>query len=597
MNGSAYQVPVGEPCDLGSRAAAEHGDVARRRVRSGSEDALRALIRGHGSTNGGSAAGQTLDIDAFVRMLDQYAGGEAILTLPLGSAELGLLNEPVAWDADPGDYECADFRLTRLQGAFASVLNLPKGGGQEQYEELLRQFVYWARHVDDSASFLLSDQLSWLANRIENARTAPSHPFVPLGPPSDQDHGQDPGPEGDVLRILREARATGPTRRPGVDAPVRARTAAKGEVCVAGLVGHPSGIGLSATQSVSALAPVASHLCTYNLHPGGKTARSRDLATTGEPHGHRVVLHLPMDKVAETYLFQPRLWNGRGVAGLFLWETDVVPDRLQPALELVEEVWTASTFIANAFTRASGTRVTVVGHAVTVDHRSALTRERLGLDERDFVVHFAFDAHSTAARKNPVACVRAFTRAFPDDPTAKLVIKVRNWSHLVSMAYSGCRASRAFLREASIDTRVIVLTDEWSRDDTLALIGLSDCYLSLHRSEGFGYTIAEAMALGVPVVVTGYSGNMDFCSDRTARLVNYELIPVEAGEYFYDSIGRWADPNVSDAVTHLREVRAEGPSATRTTEARRLVESRLSVHQLTRRYVSALAALDRHCRN
>lgn len=597
-NGSPYQVPVGEPCNLPSlaRAPAEGRSDTTSWARQKSRDVLKALVRCHGSTEGDIFADEALDIEALVRMLDLYAGEEATLTLPLDEAELDLLNESFAWDAGGDDHECANFLVTRLQRAFASVLNLSKDGGPEQYEELLRQFVYWTRHVDGHASFLLPGQVSWLTDRMGGAGATTSHPFVPLGPPSDQNHVQGRAPQEDILRILHETRAPGSRRRDDVDTPASPTEAGKFQVCVAGLVGHPSGIGLNATQSVSALAPVASHLCTYNLHPGGKTARSRDLATAGEPHGHGVVLHLPMDKVAETYLFQPRLWNGRGVAGLFLWETEVVPDRLQPALDLVDEVWTASTFVAAAFTRACGRQVSVVGHAVTVDHTSTLTRDGLGLDKRDFVVHFAFDAHSTAARKNPVACVRAFTRAFPNDPTAKLVVKVRNWSHLVSMARSGCRASRAFLREASADSRVIILTDEWSRDDTLALIGLSDCYLSLHRSEGFGYTIAEAMALGVPVVVTGYSGNMDFCSERTARLVNHELIPVETGEYFYDSIGRWADPTLSEAVEHLREVRAEGPYGTRTTEARRLIESDWSVRQLTTRYVAGLRALDRHGR-
>lgn len=587
--GSQYAAPLGGQCSLQVRSAALGLIGSRMTEDQGAPpDALGALTRAHGTANAKDDDRSTLDVYALVQMIDKYAGGKATLTLPLGPADLILLNEAIAWDADGGAEECANFRLTLLQRAFASVVNLPHSGGREQYEELLRQFVYWSRHVRNGVAFLLPEQVSWMTARMKEADRLSSKPLMPVGPPGDA----DPAPEVEIDRILRDARMEAATARVESTPSVATAPPTEGEVCVAGLVGHRSGIGLNATQSVAALAQVTRHVCTYNLHPAGRTTWSKDLAGSGSTHSHRVVLHMPMDKVAETYLFQPRLWNGGGVAGLLLWETEVVPERLQPALELVDVVWTASEFVAEAFTRVSGTQVAVVGHGVSTAHSSALSRDGLGLSEGDFVVHFAFDAHSTAARKNPVACVRAFGRAFPRDPTARLVVKVRNWPHLVGMARAGCRDSGAFLREATADPRVLVLTDEWSRDDTLALIRISDCYLSLHRSEGFGYTIAEAMGLGVPVVVTGYSGNMDFCSEDNARLVNFELLPVAAGEYFYDSVGRWADPSIADAARHLREVRAEGPLVARTAAAQKSIEVDWTTEELARRYLAGFRSLD-----
>lgn len=589
IRGSQHNTPVGGECSLPSLPAAPGlVDTESSENREGSASAFAALTRAHATTSNEESARQGFDVHALVRMIDAYAGGEATLTLPLETADLVLLSETVPWDADVDPGECSGFRLTLMQRAFASVVNLADSGGPEEYEELLRQFVYWARHVRDGMALLLPDQATWLADRLEKAGRPSPGPLVPASPP----WGDDAVHEAEIVRVLRGARVEDATAPAAPTPPVAADPPTEDAVCVAGLVGHPSAVGLNATQSVAALAQVSGHVCTYNLHPAGRTAWSRDLAAPASAHSHRVVLHMPMDKVAETYLCQPRLWNGRGVAGLLLWETEVVPDRLQPSLELVDVAWAASTFVAEAFTRASGARVSVVGHGVSTAHTSSVSRDRLGLGERDFVVHFAFDAHSTAARKNPVACVRAFGRAFPRDPTARLVVKVRNWPYLVGRARAGCRASRAFLRESAADRRVLVLTDEWSRDDTLALIRMSDCYLSLHRSEGFGYTIAEAMGLGVPVVVTGYSGNMDFCSEDTARLVNYELVPVGAGEYFYDSVGRWADPCTADAARHLREVRAEGPSVARTAAARRSIEVDWTIEQLARRYVAGFRSLD-----
>ena len=184
------------------------------------------------------------------------------------------------------------------------------------------------------------------------------------------------------------------------------------------------------------------------------------------------------------------------------------------------------------------------------------------------MVHFSFDANSTVARKNPSGAIDAFLRATDGDPSAVLLMKVRNFEQVRVSARHGDIHARAFLEKVSLDHRIRLITRELDYSKSLGLIQLSDCYLSLHRSEGYGYGMAEAMALGVPVIATGYSGNLDFMSNDSALLVPYDKRPILPGEYFHwDSKMHWAEPDVKVAASHLGKLISLG--------RRPLAESRL----------------------
>jgi glycosyltransferase involved in cell wall biosynthesis len=103
---------------------------------------------------------------------------------------------------------------------------------------------------------------------------------------------------------------------------------------------------------------------------------------------------------------------------------------------------------------------------------------------------------------------------------------------------------------------VQVITEETSYGETLGWIQLADCYLSLHRSEGYGYGMAEALALGTPVIATNYSGSLSFTTDANSYLVQYTETEIKPAEYFYYQQGMfWAEPDVSKAVESLLEIR------------------------------------------
>jgi glycosyltransferase involved in cell wall biosynthesis len=155
-----------------------------------------------------------------------------------------------------------------------------------------------------------------------------------------------------------------------------------------------------------------------------------------------------------------------------------------------------------------------------------------------------------------MAAIRAFREAFPDDQTVQLVIKTHNASTLNASETSP--DWRYILDACEADPRICLIDRTMSHEAVLRLIAGADCYVSLHRSEGFGLGMLEAMQLGTPVVCTGYSGNVDFCTPETAWLVGYDEVSPKAGEYAYVGPDHlWAEPRHASAVEILRSVRQD----------------------------------------
>ena len=195
-----------------------------------------------------------------------------------------------------------------------------------------------------------------------------------------------------------------------------------------------------------------------------------------------------------------------------------------------------------------------------------------------------FDAHSIVERKNPGALIQAFKRAFPSEANARLVLKL-------------VHADRALverLRAEAADARVLVVDRVFDRDEVNSLIALSDCYVSLHRSEGFGLTLAEAMALGKPVIATGYSANVDFMNVSNSLLVRYQMVRLERDLPPYPRGSVWADPDVDHAAELMRMVYADPDRARKLGErARADVMAYLSPEAAAARISERLALIGR----
>ena len=226
------------------------------------------------------------------------------------------------------------------------------------------------------------------------------------------------------------------------------------------------------------------------------------------------------------------------------WELERYPKAWAEQLDLFDRVWVSSRFTEQAMAKAVTIPVSYVPLSCEVKARELLSRRHFGIRDSAYAFLFAFDFLSYVERKNPFAVIAAFTRIVEDRPfdDIQLVIKTNHSDRKPEM--------KGKLDEAIAPLRDrVVLIDRTLRDAEMkGLVWLADCFVSLHRSEGFGFGIAEAMVLGKPVIVTAYSGNMDYCTEDTARLIPYVMRPVLRGEYPRWEGQSWADADVDAAA-------------------------------------------------
>jgi glycosyltransferase involved in cell wall biosynthesis len=244
----------------------------------------------------------------------------------------------------------------------------------------------------------------------------------------------------------------------------------------------------------------------------------------------------------------PGFFEGRHTIALWWWELGDLPEFWRPAFDHVDEIWVGSDHIYRALAPSSPVPVVKVPLPVTVPELEPLARSDLGLPEQAFVFLYVYDYHSTAARKNPLGHVEAFKRAFPEPGDgAALVLKCVN-------AQSAPEHHEEVLLAARDRPDIAIIDRYVSAAEKDALIAACDCYLSLHRSEGFGLTPAEAMYLGRPVIATAYGGTLDFMTPANAYLVDYELVPVGDHAHPYPPDALWADPDLEQAARYMRDV-------------------------------------------
>lgn len=298
------------------------------------------------------------------------------------------------------------------------------------------------------------------------------------------------------------------------------------------------------------------------------------------------LLHLNADQSAYAIADHADALTGKYRIASWNWELPEFPAVWPEAERQLDEVWAPSLFCAEAFRRRLTIPVTHMPYAIDVPVPSGVGREALGLQRDAFVFLFVFDAFSVPARKNPMAVVEAYrrVRAAVARPT-QLVLKVIN-------AASDTALARDLQQAAAADPSLVLIDRYLARPDLNALLQAADAYVSLHRSEGFGFTIAEAMALGKPVVATGWSGNMDFMTRENSCPIDYALVTLESDYGPYTRGQRWADPDVAQAAAQMtRLVTDAGMAATLGAQAAQDIREHLSPLAVGRRIEARLRAL------
>jgi glycosyltransferase involved in cell wall biosynthesis len=241
----------------------------------------------------------------------------------------------------------------------------------------------------------------------------------------------------------------------------------------------------------------------------------------------------------------PALFDRGYTVGLWAWELTRFPDRWHDRFAYYDEIWAGSGFVANALAPVAPVPVVCVPPVLTpvALGYGARGRARLGLGPDEFVVLFAFDFQSHPERKNPEAAAEAFRRGLGACPDARLVVKC------VNAAAHPAAAARLADAVAAAGGRLI--DGYWPRPDVADLTAACDVYLSLHRSEGIGLTLAEAMAHGKSVVATGWSGNLQFMTPANSYLVEFRLTELPAAVGPYPAGATWAEPNADHAAAIL----------------------------------------------
>jgi glycosyltransferase involved in cell wall biosynthesis len=330
-------------------------------------------------------------------------------------------------------------------------------------------------------------------------------------------------------------------------------------VNVLGFVRAELGIG-TATRLVAdgleaAGVPVLREPCGEELlgHREGTTVVPQPVrAPAGEPYGFNLVgLNGPELAHVSSEL---KRFGGRYTIGSWWWEVhDSLPDTWLLGCLPLDEVWVASQHIAEALRPFIPVPVRKITLPVIQPVAASIGRADLGLPD-GFLFLFVFDYFSTLARKNPLGVIKAFRRAFPPGSGAKLILKSINGDH--------ASVRRELVKGMIRDHPDIVMFDGLVPAETKnAFVAACDCYVSLHRAEGFGLPLAEAMSLGKPVIATGYSGNLEFMTEDNSYLVEAALTEIGDETADYPSGGVWGEPDLDHAATLMRSVFANPDEA------------------------------------
>ena len=357
------------------------------------------------------------------------------------------------------------------------------------------------------------------------------------------------------------------------------------------VVGHPFGpLGISRAARVSLASFRAAGIDAKIIDVYGRTEPDAVHAVTLADHrvsdfGDFNLFHLNGDEIEPALAHLGGLRPKSRNAVCPMWELPRYPEHWAHELERFDEVWAATKFIADAIAPAVRNRVVHVPLATQITPLITRSRRYFGIPDAAYAFLFFFDLRSYVERKNPDAVIEAF-RSFLDR---------RPWSQacLVIKVHGGQNAPDATSRLADsiapLGSRVRLINAEMREDEAHSLIDCCDAFVSLHRAEGYGLGLAEAMFLGKPVIGTAYSGNMDFMNSAVAHLVDFKLVDVPIGAYPHWQGQTWADPDVNQAA-HLMTKLYDDPEAGRALgrSAATHMQAHFSFRAAGLRYVAAI---------
>lgn len=375
--------------------------------------------------------------------------------------------------------------------------------------------------------------------------------------------------------------------------PATQPAAARVPLQVIGPFQKSSGLGQASRLSAETIraAGLDANFVDFGLDNPAPVGMTQSRVEQDEPQPARInLVHLNGETVPIALAYMKDVFNGAYNIGYFFWELSTPASSQHLALDLLDEVWVATEYGVEIYKNAIDKPVTNVGMAVEPFHvpsreeARAYVCDRLPVGPNTFVFLAAFDSFSFLERKNPHGMVDAFRAAFGEDEDVLLVLKTHNRDFVLDPHQS--MVWERIVEIASSDPRIVLVNETLKYPDLIKLKVGADCFVSLHRSEGWGFGLIEAMACGLPVVSTGYSGNLDFTRPDTAWLVDYDLIEPNTNEYLFVERGQvWAAPKLESAVEQLRAVRQnKAERERRVATARAFVAENFSLEARARVY-------------
>ena len=338
-----------------------------------------------------------------------------------------------------------------------------------------------------------------------------------------------------------------PATSPVVSPPRRAHAGDELSLVYYGYVFDASGYGQAARAYIHALHLAGIKLSVVNLASNRPPQVSDAL----------VEAHMGRDPKADAHLFHgiPPQWaryaaGVRNAIGMTVWETDAMPAQWRSALEVVREVWLPCDYNVSVFGKSLDKAIFKLPHALLPGRAETIdANELLEVGAGDFVFYSIFQWQE---RKSPRGVLESFLRAFPSESEAILLLKVNREAAALAV-----RELQELRRRTGSHARVRIHSEEWTEAQIEALHARGDCYVSLHRGEGWCYPLFEAASRGTPVVATNYSGPLEYLNADAHQLVRHQLCPVRQHYIYYHTRMRWAEPDLAHASQQLLRVYQE----------------------------------------
>ncbi len=321
------------------------------------------------------------------------------------------------------------------------------------------------------------------------------------------------------------------------------------------IIGHAkqTGLGRNFTMFVEALSGFNPLL--YNIDDGTWLNPDAAGGDTRPVRARVVLLCVNADRAPEAIARFAHVCEGAHIIAFFLWETDRPPETHLAGAHMVDEIWCPTEYVVDAYRKISSAPVVRVGKGLKPPPPQPphMLQQQIRRDPGDFVFLYVAEFGSGLMRKNPLDGIKAFQDAFQDDEPVRFCLKIReidpgHWSNVNGYW-------EEIEERVAADPRLCLITGDLSEDEYYALIQTADAYVSLHRAEGFGYGIADALFSRRPVIVSDYSGTRDFCTEETAFLVGVDLQPVPPEcMRTRGYIGNWGVPRIDEAAAAMRRV-------------------------------------------